>query len=59
MKAQVFLIGLAVISGMLLPMQAAFNARVGKAIGDPVYAALVSFVLGSIGLLIYCLVQGI
>lgn len=47
------LILLAVVSGAVLPIQAALNGKMGKAVGDPVYAALISFVVGSIGLLIY------
>ncbi|NRA49484.1 MAG: DMT family transporter [Phaeodactylibacter sp.] len=46
---------LAVLSGAVLPIQAALNAKVGKAVGDPVYAALISFVIGSVGLFIYSL----
>ena len=55
MKAIYFLILLAIASGAVLPIQAALNAKMGKAVGDPVYAALISFVVGSIGLLLYCL----
>lgn len=56
MKAIYTFILLAVISGAVLPIQAALNAKMGKAVGDPVYAALISFVVGSIGLFIYCLI---
>ncbi len=55
MKSMYFLLLLAVISGAVLPIQAALNAKMGKAVGDPVYAALISFVIGSVGLLLYCL----
>ncbi len=55
MKTIYFLILLAIISGAVLPVQAALNAKMGRAVGDPVYAALISFVVGSIGLLAYCL----
>ncbi|MEM6724066.1 MAG: DMT family transporter [Bacteroidota bacterium] len=54
MKALLFL-GLAVLAGAVLPVQAGLNAKVGKAVGDPVYAALISFVIGSIGLFLYVL----
>ncbi|MEM1118922.1 MAG: DMT family transporter [Bacteroidota bacterium] len=47
---------LAAISGAVLPIQAALNAKMGKAVGDPVYAALISFVIGSVGLFIYALI---
>lgn len=55
MKAIYLLLILAVLSGAVLPIQAALNAKVGKAVGDPVYAALISFVIGSVGLFIYSL----
>ena len=56
MKAIYFLVLLAVVAGAVLPIQAALNAKMGKAVGDPVYAALISFVVGSIGLLVYSLI---
>ena len=56
MKAIYILILLAVISGAVLPVQAALNAKMGKAVGDPVYAALISFVVGSVGLFVYSLI---
>jgi transporter family-2 protein len=56
MKAIYFLILLAVLSGAVLPIQAALNTKVGKAVGDPIYAALISFIIGSVGLLIYSLI---
>ena len=55
MKAIYLLLLLAVVSGAVLPVQAALNAKMGKAVGDPVYAALISFVVGSLGLLLYCI----
>lgn len=41
---------------MMLPFQAGMNTRMGKAIGDPVYAALLSFAVGTLGLFLYVLV---
>ena len=49
------LIFLAIISGAVLPIQAALNGKMGKAVGDPVYAAFISFVVGSLGLFLYVL----
>lgn len=43
----------AVIAGTVLPIQAALNGKMGKAVGDPVYAAFISFVIGSVGLFAY------
>ena len=56
MKAIYSLLILAFISGAALPIQAALNAKMGKAVGDPVYAAFISFVIGSIGLFVYSLI---
>ena len=50
-----FFVLLAVLAGAVLPVQAALNGKMGKAVGDPVYAAFISFVVGSIGLFLYLL----
>ena len=52
------LIGLliALVAGMTAPLQAGLNGRMGRAIGDPVYAALISFVVGTLGLICYAVV---
>ena len=52
---KILFILLAIVSGAALPVQAALNGKMGKLIGDPVYAALISFVVGSFGLLTYVL----
>lgn len=49
MKTLLLLIAFA--AGMLAPLQAGMNARMGRAMGDPYYAALVSFAVGTLGLL--------
>ena len=51
----ILLIALAVVAGAVLPVQAALNGKMGRAVGDPVYAAFISFVVGAIGLFIYLL----
>jgi len=38
---------------MILPVQALLNAKMGKAIQSPVYASLVSFIVGSVALYVY------
>lgn len=43
----------ALVAGMMAPVQAGFNGKMGRAIGDPVYAALISFFVGTLGLLAY------
>ena len=55
MKA-VFFILLAVVAGMLVPIQAALNVKLGKAVGDPMYGAFLAFLVGTLGLLAYVLV---
>lgn len=56
MKYTYLLLLLAAVSGAVLPVQAGLNAKMGKAVGDPVYAALISFIIGSVGLFIYTLI---
>jgi len=51
MKA--FWIIIALVSGAFLPIQAGLNSRLGKSIESPVYASLISFMVGVFALLIY------
>lgn len=44
---------LAFAAGMLAPLQAGMNTRMGRALGDPLYAALISFAVGTVGLFLY------
>jgi transporter family-2 protein len=46
---------IAFLSGAFLPLQAGLNTRLGKAIGSPVYASLISFIIGALAVLLYCL----
>ncbi len=48
----------ALAAGMLAPIQAGMNARVGQVLKDPFYAALVSFFVGTAGLVVFCLARG-
>lgn len=48
---KILFILLAFAAGMLGPIQAGMNAKIGKTINDPLYAALISFMVGTIGLL--------
>jgi len=41
---------------MLVPVQAVLNTKMGRALGDPVFAALISFSVGTVSLFIYALV---
>lgn len=53
---QLIWILLVFVSGIFLPIQAGINTRLGKAAGNPVYAAMLSFLVGTIGLILYILV---
>lgn len=47
---------LVLLAGALLPIQAGLNARMGKAIANPVWASLISFIVGLIALLVFIMV---
>jgi bacterial/archaeal transporter family-2 protein len=47
---------LAIIAGIMLSTQAGVNAQLRTAVGDPVLAALVSFLVGTAALFIYVLI---
>lgn len=47
---------LVLLSGAFLPIQAGLNAKLGKAAGNPVYAAMFSFLVGAIGLVSYIVI---
>jgi bacterial/archaeal transporter family-2 protein len=53
MQARILLVMSALALGAILPLQAAINSRLSKAIGSPVYAAFVSFAVGTIALFLY------
>ena len=55
--SNVFWILLVLAAGSLLPVQAGLNTRLGNATGNAVYAALISFVVGGIALLVYIVVS--
>lgn len=48
-------IALAFLSGAFLPIQAGLNAKLGKAAESPVYASMLSFLIGTLGLITYIL----
>lgn len=52
---QALLLFLAVMAGIILPIQAALNAKMGDAVKDPMYATFISFIVGMVGLLAYLL----
>ncbi|GAA4277583.1 DMT family transporter [Aquimarina mytili] len=53
MKAQILYIVVAIIAGAVLPIQAGLNVQLGKSVQQPIFAAFASFLIGSLGLLIY------
>jgi transporter family-2 protein len=48
------LLALALAAGGLMPLQAGINARLKLYLGDPAWAALVSFAVGTLALGVYC-----
>ena len=46
------------LAGVVIAVQAAINARLGQALGNGMHAVLVSFVIGTVGAVLYCLVEG-
>ena len=46
---------IALLSGAFLPIQAGLNTRLGKAIENPVYASMISFIVGALALGCYIL----
>ena len=56
---QFFYYLLALLSGALMPTQAAINNKLSGEVGNPVLAAFISFGVGVIGLFAYILASGI
>ena len=46
------------LAGAVITIQAAINARMGQALGNGMHAVLVSFTIGTVGALVYCLIEG-
>lgn len=47
---------LALVAGLMLPIQAGLNSEMGRVLKSPVYASIVSFVAGLVALIIYAFV---
>lgn len=56
LRFALFFLGIA--AGAVLPIQAALNARVGHAVGSPIAAAFISFLVGGLALLGIVVAQG-
>jgi len=50
------LILLTVVTGGILPVQAGINSKLSKVAGSPVIAALISFLVGTVALILYLLI---
>ena len=46
----------AILAGAVLPLQAGLNVQLGKSVHQPIFAAFASFLIGTVGLLIYLFV---
>ncbi|MBS1916189.1 MAG: DMT family transporter [Bacteroidetes bacterium] len=56
MQSRILLIVAALSLGAILPMQAAINSRLAKSINNPVYAAFISFAVGTVALFAYLMI---
>ena len=56
MKTQFIFIILAIVAGAVLPIQAGLNVQLRKSVHQPIFAAFASFLIGTIGLLIYLVI---
>ncbi|MGE4291234.1 MAG: DMT family transporter [Desulfovibrio sp.] len=45
---------IAVVAGVLVPLQAGINVRLKQAVGDPVLSAMISFAVGTLALAAWC-----
>lgn len=53
-----FLMLVALAAGAMMPTQAATNNKMAEAVGSPVLAAFLSFLVGTIALLVYAVATG-
>ncbi|AMV31528.1 hypothetical protein VN12_05375 [Pirellula sp. SH-Sr6A] len=52
---KILLIVMALVAGSALPIQGGINTKLGKTLTSPLHAALISFLIGAAGLLVYCI----
>jgi transporter family-2 protein len=57
MKNDMIFLLLALITGALIPIQAATNAQFSKSIGNPIITGLMVFTVGLIGMLLFVLIS--
>ena len=53
-----FYILLALVAGAMMPTQAATNNKMATVVGNPILAAFISFVVGTVALFVYMLISG-
>ncbi|MBP7377930.1 MAG: DMT family transporter, partial [Pyrinomonadaceae bacterium] len=53
-----FYIVLAILAGAMMPTQAAINNKLAVVVDSPILAALISFFVGTIGILVYAVASG-
>ena len=56
---KLFYLLVALAAGMLAPIQAGLNLKMARALEDPLFAALISFFVGTLGLGAICLARGV
>ncbi|MEP7375113.1 MAG: DMT family transporter [Chitinophagaceae bacterium] len=57
MKNDLIFLALALITGALIPIQAATNAAFSKSIGNPVLTGLMVFLVGLVGMILFILLS--
>ena len=50
---------LAILAGMAMPTQATVNSKLAVSVGNPILAAFISFMVGTIALFVYILLTGV
>jgi bacterial/archaeal transporter family-2 protein len=55
---KLFWVIMVLLAGAVAPIQAGLNAKLGKSIENPIYASLISFLVGCAGLIFYILITG-
>lgn len=58
MKSNIIFFGLALITGALIPVQAATNATFSRSIGNPLITGLMVFIVGLAGMILFILITG-
>lgn len=58
MNSIYILLIVALIAGVVLPVQTSLNNKMAVAVGSPILAALVSFVIGTLSIFTYAVVSG-